>query len=473
MFEYLKIPQDDVTAYTFNTQFGEISTTGWCCRLDGSGDFAFPVTKSQCFSSGGYWLPPEANPEGITGCPKQIKKHCCRTVSGSPVLTTNITECNCLKLTGNPIWVETTITTAEECPESAGLVSGGACCYWDYNGTQYVSKCASANDADACSALHDGATEGLRYTFYPGQNCYGDDGNIICSGTRRWTAEEKEQLGADCVQDTDLECGQKENILGNCCTKLESGNVLCNITTKANCSGFWNYLGAVTPCTSGSLCSGVYFQNIISNKSYPPTASYSTLISSTNTLESLPNVLQPYQGGIYAGIFEPGVSTIYGNKNTGIAQTYKSYRTGNGGLEKKWIIIIAPEDIEVDRFVMGSDETSSYDGFYNLNKLDIPNITGININGFTDWYIPSKQELEYIFNTVPYDYSGSGFSKLDKEYYLTSTFYNVSSNNTKLNNLKLVYAQINLKEKYGETFISPQQTIKQNIRLIRRIYLGT
>jgi hypothetical protein len=60
---------------------------------------------------------------------------------------------------------------------------------------------------------------------------------------------------------------------------------------------------------------------------------------------------------------------------------------------------------------------------------------------------------------------------MNKEYYLTSSFYNVSS--ISLGNNKLVYAQINLKEKYGNVFLAPEQTITQNIRLIRRIYLST
>ena len=194
-----------------------------------------------------------------------------------------------------------------------------------------------------------------------------------------------------------------------------------------------------------------------------------SLVSSTNVLEKLPSSKEMYQGGLYVGVFEPGVSTVLGNANTGTAQTYKSVKNKNGTGVKRWVLILAPEDITVNMLKMYNKNTSNYDGFYNMNKTNIPNITGININGFKDWYIPSKQELEFIFNNIPKNYETVGFKPLLQKYYLTSTFFDIP-----LQNKNFIYAQSNLSQNYGNIFITSELQNLNNVtlRLVRRIELG-
>jgi len=462
MFEFQKIPHKEPL------QYKESLSLGSCCKMDGSGGYTAGINQRSCFNLGGYWVP--SGEESL--CPKQTRKNCCTYPAGVKTLTTNITQCQCLKSSGSPTWVETTITSASQCPDRLVGLVGGACCHWYQDGNDYINKCTQVDSEADCQDLHDGGPEGLKYSFYSGKYCVSNDGDVVCNGTYKGTKAQQEDLGADCIPDTDLECFKQENILGNCCTQRDDESILCSITTRENCSGFWNYFGSVKSCTTGSICSGVYFQEKTNGISEPPTASYTTITTSTNPLESLPSIGSMYQGGLYAGIFEPGVSTVLGNRVSGRAQTYKSIKNSYGGNQRRWIIIVAPTDLSTSKFNMANSNTSNYDGFYNLQKQPIGNVSEIDINGFTDWYIPSKHELEFIFQNLSYNYSVFGFTPLDKTYYLTSSFFNVSSTST-LNNTKLVYGQINTNTNYGDVFLTPEITAEQNIRLIRRIYLGS
>jgi len=438
-------------------EYNEPIRIGKCCSADGSGNSTSNKTQRECLNQGGIWV------IDTFPCPRQTKKTCCvYNGGGSITQTSNITECNCYKSAGSKKARWGDYSTG--CPTTAPLVSS-ACCHWVLEGDNYINKCIQVSQLEDCVALHQGTTAGLKYAFYSGGSCISNGGDIVCNGTQKT----EDTLIAECTPDTSTECAKEENILGNCCEQSADEIVTCGITTKNNCNGFWNYFGYIKSCTSGSLCSGVYFPDQENQKSVPTTASYSTIVSSSNILEKLPTEYTMYQGGLYAGIFEPGVSNIFGNIISGKASVYKSNRSGSGTTNRRWIIIVAPSDTYLPRLTMGITGTSTYDGFYNLYNQPVPNVTEENINGFTDWYIPSKQELEFIFQNLGQNYTTSGFTPLNADYYLTSSFLNISSSTG------FAYAQMNTTDRFGEVLVIPEQSMKYNarVRLIRRIYLGT
>ena len=193
-------------------------------------------------------------------------------------------------------------------------------------------------------------------------------------GSKRTTTQLETE--PQCVPDTDKDCYREQNILGNCCTLLENGTRECTISTKSNCSGFWNYLGGVIDCTGSTLCSGVYFPEKSGENYIPTVASLKTLTNSLNELEKLPTSNTMYQGGLYVGIFEPGStinykgSAVLGNPDTGSSFVYSARGTGPGTRNKKWILIAAPSDILISQsniFKLNS-LTSKYDGHYNSSQ---------------------------------------------------------------------------------------------------------
>lgn len=440
-------------------KYNEPIRIGKCCNADGSGTYTSNKTQRECLNSNGIWVTDSMS------CPKQTKKTCCRYGAGGTVVKTdNITECTCYKTSGGSKvrWGD----YSSGCPVISPLIaSTSACCHWVMDGDNYVNKCVQTSSLEDCIALHQGASAGLKYAYYEGKSCISSGGDIMCTGTNKT----QDTIIDECSPDTTTECNKEENILGNCCEQFDDETISCSITTKNNCNGFWNYFGYIKSCTTGSLCSGVYFQNKENGKSTPPTASYTTLATSSNILEKLPSNYSLYQGGLYAGIFEPGVSNILGNNISGKGQTYKSNRNGPGTTNRRWIIIVSPFSTMVPRLSLGKINTSTYDGFYNIQKQPLENISEQNINGFTDWYIPSKQELEFIFKNLGKNYTTSGFETLYDEYYLTSTVLNVSSD------ISFVYSQMNTQEKFGDVFVTPEQNVRYDtrVRLIRRIYLGT
>lgn len=439
-------------------EYNEPNLEGKCCKTDGTGSFT-TKTKRQCLNSGGFWI------ESTRECPKQTKKTCCRyTTSGGTTTITrtdNITECACYKQGNNVRWGDYAVSG---CPANQKGLLSNSCCHWGLSGNDYINKCTEVDTIQECASLNEGTPDGLKYTFHSGKSCVYNGGEIICNGTKKTP----ESLSDTCFPDTSQECFKQEFILGNCCEQFSDETVACSITTKSECLGFWNYFGVIKSCVTGSLCSGVYFPKKENELFVPTTASYNTLLSSTNILEKLPSTYTQYQGGVYAGIFEPGVSTVLGNEISGKAQTYKSKRNGPGTTNRRWIIIVSNTDVSLPSLSLLTNNTSSYDGFYNMEQQPVQNIWQENINGFTDWYIPSKQEWEFVSGNLGKNYTTNGMESLSKEFYLTSTVLTVSSG------LPLVYCQMNNVNKYGDVFLSPKQNISSNppIRLIRRIYLG-
>jgi len=149
----------------------------------------------------------------------------------------------------------------------------------------------------------------------------------------------------------------------------------------------------------------------------PPTISQDELPTST--------FYEIFEGGVYAGIFEPGKSLVQRKQgNTLILEKSRNY--GNGAKNKKWALIysfrVYGDHINIMRtrrnpnvrFSMNSSSdpslevpTSFFDGFFNThgNGSDFfgypsdlfENVRSLVYNGFNDWYIPSIDELSFIY----------------------------------------------------------------------------
>lgn len=465
---------------------------GYCCDSNGTGNYT-TSTRYGCFIKNGFFIPGGVEADAKNLCPKVEKGKCCVYNSTTPrtlVRTdTGVTFCACSS--NNPFYSGFLVSYTGpsntcESTKSSFAPENGACCYWKSTANGYINQCQTVDNIDVCSSLHEGTAEGLRFSFYLGESCAIDGGNIICNSGKGLTETEKEN-NPNCMTDTSDDCFLQENILGNCCTLLNDDSRQCDITTKRDCAGFWSYLGAVRGCSGSTLCSGVYFPERSGTQYIPTTASISVLTNSVNPIEKLPSEISVYQGGLYLGIFEPGStinisgSLVYGNTTTGNAINYRARGTGEGTRNKRWILIAALTDSLVDtrgNIINSSKNSSTYDGFYNTDQKNVDYFSGIRsleINGFSDWYIPSQDELAFFFKTITSDFSMSGYTPLSQNYYLTSTNYGVGSNNTltPIGDKYFTYVQSGISDQYGKVILMPQDNLNCKVRLFRRIYLGS
>lgn len=398
-----------------------------------------------------------------------------------------------------------------------GLGITGGCCYWSINSGNYEQNCKTVSSEYDCASL---ATN-YPYSFYPGETCQFDGGTIKCNGV----LQDYKPNYFICNPDSTEMCFNPDNVLGNCCYEINSEKN-CAITTKKECYfGFWSPpKNQIQSCEEKKPCDGVYFPN---KNGTPPTALLTTLQNSTNLIEKLPAIGEPYQGGIYLGIFTPGSprnskgSVLLGNQYSGGAGKYYARGDGPGLPGTSWILIgdmadfiespyytinesgqnktynnfdIFLNQTEASDFLINSInnetyenkllqeiQTSSFDGFYNLPILGTElskNIANHRTNGFSDWYLPSQDELAFMFNALPYNYIiDKQFNPLNKKYYMSSSVFSYTDKNGELkqviNNEKLIFAQsADSLETYGNvTLISAKKPA--SIRLVRRIYLTT
>jgi hypothetical protein len=460
----------------------EVNDQGYCCSNSGDGTYS-TSTRYECFLKNGFFV--LSDPDN--NCPKVQKGNCCKyNVSGVlQGVSANVPYCSCNSTT-YPGY-DTVFNGSAACPtQKASFISeAGGCCYWKLESGVYVNKCETVANYAVCDSLHEGSDEGLKFSFYQNNPCIADGGSIICNSNKKLTLADIESR-PDCVPDTDQDCYKDQNVLGNCCTLLADGSRECSVTAKGDCAGFWSYSGAVQPCIGTTLCSGVYFPDKVNDEYVPTTASLSAIVGSPNPLETLPSEPQLYQGGLYVGIFQPGspVNTngtmVYGNVLTGNPRQYAARGAGPGGGYRKWILIAAPSDITLAAgSVLNPDkDTSFYDGFYSTNQKITEyqkTIRSLQINGFSDWYIPSQDELAFYFNTISSNFSLSTYDSLSSDYYLTSTYYSVNSSNTlgTIADKYFVYVQSANPAQYGKVILMPQDNLTCKVRLFRRIYLGT
>jgi hypothetical protein len=273
----------------------------------------------------------------------------------------------------------------------------------------------------------------------------------------------------------------------------------------------------------------------VSSLMYPPLRGQGSLRVTPPTIPSnstLPSLGDHYQGGIFMGTFMPGspinprgssIKRILGNK----LETVQAKGDGSGTNKKRWLLIYSYRpyglhDVDSQLLPIGGvgdykkqmnsfseppleSPTSFYDGFFNThgdggkyggyNSSLFENIRSMTFNGFNDWYVPSIDELSFlyfqfplvrsdVYNNVLTNNSIFGSLSLTKELKntMSSTLY---SSNDKLgkpdetsgqiiNGRGYVYVQ-NMnrdanKSKMGLVYKEDRRT-KLTVPLVRRIYI--
>jgi len=448
--------------------------TGWCCSLNRSTDFY------TCKQANGYWIRGAEN-----------NQYCPNLGSG--------------------------------CQDSGQLNQNpGACCHWIINGTEYENTCAYVQNEQTCKDLH--KAPGINYNYWPGITCYSSSNPLTteqqtCNGVKLFSDSDDGYTRLDdgisestCNSDESdtrgKQCFDWDDQWGNCCTQDPSNpeSIACSITLRSNCkAGFWSKSTynrttekKIKTCSSTS-CSSVKFSTKTSaDLPLPPEITTTNFNTTTDPLLKNPIKGNIYQGGIFVGVFDKAAGTTVkgikkGEESDGI-KTYQSTpnTTPYQSKPNKWALIIAPEDtqissntqIQYNNTSIGSRSFSPStlsDGIIGTFGggddsgilLDLPNkIRSIKINGFSDWYIPSKEEWDFFFyQNIDADivntnkrYEKYEYKKLKEGNYWSST----AANNT--DNISFNYS-FSTYPTYGYTSSIPI-TSKIYLRLFRRIYLS-
>ena len=277
---------------------------------------------------------------------------------------------------------------------------------------------------------------------------------------------------------------------GSCC--VDSDTVNCIQTTGGECDRLdGNFTTGGICCIQSPDLENCVDCNIITNRSLR----VNTVTAAEDTLPT--SDLTYYKNGLYVGIFEPGnpVNTIgsivTGNPTTGSAFAYKPSVVGYGTTNKKWAIVVASNDYIMDFLNDEYENTeiipaSMYDGLWNTFG-DSNVYYGIQSKAMeklrehsrlSGWYLPSKNELEFINNKLNHGFFiPEVFKSMNSGTYLTSTPYFEMQSSTKynldsqiFNKQAFMFGQSYNKKDYGSIYLVPRRT-KVNVRLIRRIEL--
>jgi hypothetical protein len=482
--------------------------TGGCCKSDGE----FEITTK--FACDGHYLGDSITDTAL--CPNASEIGICCSCGAVPDPTnfdtksntgieTGLTKCECERKGG--VWragtgIDISSLTLKQIKKYCTTVYGvdtrlpKACCYSEKTGNDtFVTVCEDVCTATECSEKGDPNTN---KTFYSGgRRClvttnFGEPVNNECTAE---TTLPNNQLSAACSDGVDCFSSQ---IAGNCCTYDYSTNtVSCSTTTQTDCSGWWLSSAYGIVSCEDNYCGQIKFPTL-GVIPQPPTENLAQIQASTNIFKKLPQAGEKYQGGIYVGIFNTALSstpsTVFGNSVTGNGQDYTVRHDPFGAKNKRWILIVHPNDYGIFSFTENNQspetlETSYYDGFFNTygngtsfygpNSSLFTSIRKSTINGFADWYIPSQDEAAFISKELNYNfYIPNEFESFESSvYYLTSTaFFNRNSNS--VNNIAeqdiksnyFVYGHHYGKPTVGRTTIVSRYS-PLNVRLCRRIYL--
>ena len=281
-----------------------------------------------------------------------------------------------------------------------------------------------------------------------------------------------------------------DQVRGSCCVDVDTQN--CIQTTGGECERLDGDF------TTGGICcllnpglSGCKECDFVANRSLR----VNTVTAAEDALPT--SDLTYYKNGLYVGIFEPGNpvnvigSTVTGNPTTGGAFDYKPSVVGYGTTNKRWAIVIASNDYNMDFLNDEYENTeiipaSMYDGLWNTFG-DSNVYYGIQSKAMeklrehsrlSGWYLPSKNELEFVNNKLNHGFFiPEAFKSMNSGTYLTSTPYFEMQSSTKynldsqiFNKQAFMFGQSFNKKDYGSIYLVPRRT-KVNVRLIRRIEL--
>jgi hypothetical protein len=191
---------------------------------------------------------------------------------------------------------------------------------------------------------------------------------------------------------------------------------------------------------------------------------------------SAPPALTFYRGGLNVGIFQPGPpvysqgSEVLGNPDVGDAFTYRVQAFDPGEKSHGWVLIVSGEDsrITIKKYgeIKSSGNFSSYDGLYNktlLTTIGKFSVLQYNKSSYTDWYIPSKDELAFICKNLPVNFSADFRFKPMQRRYLSSTYV---KNSTRKRNF--LHSQLFFPDTYGVTSLV-EDLDTSFVRYVRRV----
>ncbi len=287
-----------------------------------------------------------------------------------------------------------------------------------------------------------------------------------------------------------------------CCTLNKTTNKFeCSMQGRAQCEARNGFYSIPSETSGPILCSNVKCPDA------PTVDTRGNVIPPSIKSSDLPEPGSMYAGGVYIGNFQPGVSTALVNLETGASVQEKTVTLDGPGQTRKWALIACPSDLGdefgvhnlVYQHTSASEDipqelTSTYDGLFNTfgdgEKKLAPNthlyrqIRNFNRFGFSDWYLPSIQELGFItarqkdlnfgVNLIRYSQNQQKLSA--NEAYLSST----RKKRTSANKRQLKYPAANLVygmligNKFGPlngfTVLTGLDNIFR-VRLVRRIYV--
>lgn len=478
----------------------ELKSAGKCCFSDGTSE---AITFLECFSRGGQFL---QNPD--SPCPSSSEKgHCCACsflttsqrnevvanlpfVAGSPGffgsvglgIRSDVTECECNRIGGN--WIPLTQSPTQALCTKEVIIDGinrtidvripTACCSLIIQdnfpiGITCQNVCGARECANLAIAQGPGETDPFYDTTYtPNKTC----GKFIVSGVDPVNCDVNNIV----TRITTASSAFANDLFGPCYELVESENQYsynCSLKTEFSCSGYW--INPETIDSTVAYCNHPYSPEAPSySNSYLNPAQYTQEEFDSLGLQ----IGDEFQGGIYIGQFKPlkpnatSPTKVYGSLNFGTPQSLFVNVTDESPHDK-WAIVVNKTFLQTP-LITSNDvnptiNTSYYDGYFNANgsltapprlsSTTINSISGVQRNGFIDYYIPSIVELMFFAEQLKNNTSLLDIFELTGAYCSTSFFndqYAVqfpTGQNT-FNNVNFLYGlNFSKNENYGKTML--------------------